>query len=119
MLGINFSTDLNKIAEINFENKPYETRKIINRWMKRIITPLGRLAIIKSLLISKLNYLFLLLPNPPEDFMKELKQILFEFLWSGKPDKINRSVACQSIEEGGLGMIDVFEYINALKLKWI
>ena len=91
----------------------------MNRWMKRIITPLGRLAIIKSLLVSKLNYLFLTLPNPPGKFLKDLNKLLFKFLWSGKPDKLIRTVAYLSVQDGGLGMIDVFEFVNSLKLRWI
>ena len=87
--------------------------------MKRVITPLGRIAIIKSLFISKLNYLFLTLPNPPDVFLKELTHILFTFVWSNKPNRIKRSVACRPVCEGGLGMVDMYAYLKALKLIWI
>ena len=87
--------------------------------MKKILTPLGRIAIIKSLLVSKLNYLFLTLPNPPGNVLKELNKMLFKFLWSGKPDKIKRSIACKSLEDGGLGMVDIYDFIRALKLRWV
>ena len=119
ILGIKFTTNIDEITNINFQNKLFEIKQIINRWMKRIITPLGRIAIIKSLLISKLNYLFLTLPNPPGDFLKELNQILFKFLWNNKPDRIKRTVACRPVSEGGLGMVDIFSYVKALKLIWI
>ena len=49
--------------------------------MKRILTPLGRIALIKALLISKLNYILLTLPNPSEPFLKELNKILFKLVW--------------------------------------
>ena len=65
ILEIKFSTNIKEISEINFEKKLFEIKQVINRWMKRVITPLGRIAIIKSLLISKLNHLFFTLPNPP------------------------------------------------------
>ena len=78
ILGIKFTTNIKEISEINFENKLFEIKKIINRWMKRIITPLDRIAIIKSLHISKLNYLLLTLPNPPGVFLKDLNHILFK-----------------------------------------
>ena len=87
--------------------------------MKRVITPLGRIAIIKSLLISKLNYLFLTLPNPPCVFLKDLNQILFNFVWSNKPDKIKRSIACRPVCEGGLGVVDIYAYVKTFKLMWI
>ena len=50
----------------------FEIKQIINNWMKRISTPLGRIAIIKSLLISKLSYLLLTLPNPSDNVLSEL-----------------------------------------------
>ena len=78
ILGIKFTTNIKEISEINFENKLFEIKQIINRWMKQVITPLGRIAIIKSLVSSKLNYLFLTLPNPPGVSLKELNHILFK-----------------------------------------
>ncbi len=83
--------------------------------MKRTITHLGKIAIINSLLILK----FLTLPNPPGDFLKKLNSILFSFLWDNKSDKIKRTVACKPVAEGGLGMINIFAYVDALKLTWI
>ena len=59
-LGIIFSTDLAEIIKLNYNSKMFEIKQIINIWMKRISTPLGRIAIIKSLLISKLCYLLLI-----------------------------------------------------------
>ena len=114
ILGIKFTTNIKEISEINFKNKLFEIKQIINRWMKRVITPLGRIAIIKSLLISKLNYLFLTLSNPRGVFLKELNHILFQFVWSSKPDRIKRSVVCRPVCEGGLGMVDI--YMHMLKL---
>ena len=62
--------------------------------MKRLLTPLGRIAVIKSLLISlisKLSYLLLMLPNPSVAFQKELHNIFFRFVWNQKPDRIKRT----------------------------
>ena len=37
--------------------------------MKRLITPLGRAAVLKSLVLSKLIHLWILLPNPPDEYI--------------------------------------------------
>ena len=108
IIGIKFTTNSKEISEINFENKLFEIKQIINRWMKRVITPLVRIAVIKSLLVSKLNYLFSTLPNPPGVFLKDLNHILFKFVWSNKPDRIKRSIACRPVCEGGFGMADIY-----------
>ena len=44
---------------------------------------------------------------------------MFRFLWNGKPDKIKRNVIIQDYNKGGLKMIEIDSYINALKTKWI
>ena len=118
ILEIKFSTNIKEISEINFENKLFEIKQVINRWMKRVITPLGRIAIIKSLLISKLNHLFFTLPNLQAFYLKYLNHIIFKFVWSNKPDRIKISIAC-IVCQGGLGMVDIYAYVKALKLMWI
>ena len=65
------------MTHLNFNPKLFEIKQIINIWMKRLLTPLGRIAVIKSLLISKLSYLLLTLPNPSEAFQKELHGNLY------------------------------------------
>ena len=47
------------------------------------------------------------LPDPEENFLKELNGLLYGFLWGGKNDKIKRSGVSQAYEAGGLRMVDV------------
>ena len=51
--------------------------------------------------------------------IKNLEKIFFDFLWEGKPDKIKRAVAFRKIEYGGLNMLDLENFILALKCTWI
>jgi len=39
--------------------------------------------------------------------MKEIKSILYEFLWDSKPEKIARNIIIQDYPNGGLKMIDI------------
>ena len=55
-------------------------------WLKRSLTVLGRITVVKSLLVSKLNYLFLALPNPTDETMKKIDRSFHNFIWEGKPD---------------------------------
>lgn len=88
-------------------------KNTIKYWEKRIITPLGKLKLIKSLLISKLNHLFMSLPTPSSNSLKQLKEILFNFLWNSKVDKIKRKQITQDYEMGRPKMVDI--YIIILK----
>ena len=77
-LGITFDTDnMNRITEIN-------STKI---WTPRLLTPLGKITIIKSLLISKFTHILLSLPSPKSEKMAEIEKTFQNFLWGSKPRK--------------------------------
>ena len=119
ILGIKFSCNIDTIPEINYNEKVKEIRKEIKEWSKRILTPLGRLTIIKTLLIAKLNHLFIALPNPGNETILNLDRMFFQFIWQSPTDRIKREVLCQDYYNGGLKMVQLKNYINALKIAWI
>ena len=55
------------------------------------------------------------LPNPTADINAKL----FKFLWDGKPDTIKRSQTFMNYSEGGFKMINLDNFIKALKITWI
>ena len=65
ILGIWFTQDLKECASINYKFILDEVKKLFKIWSLRTITPLGRVAILKSLILSKLSHLWILLPDPP------------------------------------------------------
>ena len=119
ILGIWFSNDLQNIAEINYSDKLIEVKQLFKSWTRRQITPLGRVAVLKSLILSKLTYLWILLPNPPDIFFQTLQGLCYTFVWNKKPDKISRKVVHNSIENGGLGLPELKTFVTSLKLAWI
>ena len=119
ILGVEFTTSLEDISDRNIEKKLFDMQKEINVWMKRDLTPFGKITVIKTLVISKIVHIFLALPSPSEKIFVKIEKMLFEFLWDGKPDKIKRSFAKNNIEKGGLGMIDIRLFEKSLKLTWI
>ena len=74
---------------------------------------------IKTLALTRLIYLFVNLPDPPDDFLYELNTLLFQFLWDGKQSKIGRKIVCQSHEDGGLGMVAVLTVLSCMKMGWL
>ena len=63
-----------------------------------------------------MTYLFSVLPSPPSEFIKTSEQILFKFIWNGKPDKIKREILYCSKEDGDRKMTNISKFIDALKL---
>ena len=117
MLGLSFSVDLLECTEINFSNQIVEIQKIINNWNKRHLTPIGKITVIKTFILSKLNHLLLSLPNP--NLLSKINSILYSFLWSNKPDKIKRDVVRLPPLAGGLKMIDIDLFMKSMKITWI
>lgn len=119
LLGIQFDVDLANIPKLNYDKKLVKIKEIINQWNKRHTTPIGRITLIKSLIISQMNHLFISLPTPSNKFIKDLNEILFNFLWKSKVDKIKRKQITQEYSDGGLKMIEINNYIQSLKSSWI
>ena len=67
-------------------------------WLKRDLSLIGRNIILKSLAISKLVFLFSVLPNPQDYFFSRLKKIITKFLCYNKPAKIQYSVLVNGVE---------------------
>ena len=119
LLGIDFEVDLTTMGKMNFNKKLSKIRSIITQWNKRDLTPIGRICIIKSLVISQLNHLFISLPNPCENILNELHKIIFNFLWNNGTAKIKKDIITKPYEDGGLDMINLPAYIKALKITWL
>ena len=61
------------MIELNYKEKLSQIGKKLKQWSKQILTPLGRITILKTLIISKLNYLFISLPNPSDEIRNTLQ----------------------------------------------
>ena len=77
ILGIHFCTNLNNMVKINYEQKIEEIKKMLMSWSKRILTPLGKITVIKTLALSKINHLILSIPSPDVRMIDKLQSIFF------------------------------------------
>ena len=116
-LGITYDvTSLNEITELNCKSKFAEVEKILLNWSRRNTTLAGRVLVVKSLALSKLEHFFISLPTPPEIFMREINKKLYSFIWKRKPPKIKKLTLELGIEEGGLKMVNVCRFEQTHKV---
>ena len=118
LLGVTFDVDLNKVIRQNYSDKIGYIKNSIKHWQRRFLTPLGKITVIKSLLLPKITHLLIALPNPDLNILNEINDVLYDFLWNGRA-KIKQSVVIKQYFEGGLKMINIKTYAEALKLTWI
>ena len=118
VLGIDFDNKLENM-HINFEKKIEVIRKVLNCWINRTLTIYGKLTVIKTIALSKLSHLALVLPELDKSKLKLLENTLFKFLWAGKPDKVSRDHVKLPEKAGGLGMVDILQFWSSLKVSWL
>ena len=92
-------------------------KKLTIIWSSRGLPVYGKVAIVKSQLISKLVYTSSLLPTPSY-LIKKVNHIIYNFLWNGK-GKVTRLSTIHNYESGGVKMIDIDSMIKALRLAWL
>ena len=83
-LGVNISIskfDEFSLFEENFANIIHDMQSILNSWSVRSLTLLGKITVLKSLVISKIiNKVSHLPMHLPKVFIKQLDKLMFKFI---------------------------------------
>ena len=118
-MGCGFSTIEGASGQLNVEEKIENLiKKTDDYWRLRLLTLLGKVTVIKSLLASQLVYILTPLPTHRK-LLEEINRILFSFLWDGRGERIKRSEMINDYEKGGLKMLDIKTFNGSLKSIWI
>ena len=117
-LGEWLSTDPELMMKANFNEKLTKLKASLGCWELRRLSLLGKITVLKSLIISQLVYILSPLPTDHE-VVNEVNNLGYNFLWGGKGDKIKRDTMISDYEHGGLKMMDVRLFARALKSTWI
>ena len=92
-LGIEYNTlDIENITELNIHDKLNSMKKLIQLWMGRNIKPIGRIAVFKSLISSKIIHLLQSLPFPSKTLFKHIEKIAYNFIWRNKRHHVNKKI---------------------------
>ena len=124
ILGIYFSntTPANQLKK-NWEDRINEIRRTLQSWAKRDLTIIGKILILKTFALSKLNFI-IGSTGLPQDTLIEINRIFFQFLWKKKMsnrrafEKIKRKVIQADTKDGGLNMFCIIEIQEAAMLQW-
>ena len=80
-LGIYFGHDKEDCEKLNWENKIEKMNNLLLLWTKRNLTILGKIWIIKSLIVSIFTYVASACVVP-EKYRKEIDSKCFKFIWN-------------------------------------
>ena len=80
-LGITYDIlNMHNLTEININGKFAKMMHLIQSWSKRNITPLGRIKVLKGLILSKITHILISLPAPNEDTFKSIEKMCIDFI---------------------------------------
>ena len=116
-LGVFVGHNKELCIEKNWSDKIIKMEKLLQRWQERILTLLGKITIIKSLVLPIISYSATNCETPPW-VIKEVTSLFYKFLWNSS-DKVKRASIIGKINQGGLNMIDIEGYFRALKASWV
>lgn len=119
VLGVLIESTLAKVCDLNYDNVLEKIIKVIQIWENRKMTPLGKITVIKSEIVSQLQYLSAVLPDPSVKYMQTIEGLLYKFIWNNGPDKIKRSIIIAPIDRGGMNMVHLPSKIQTTKISWI
>jgi hypothetical protein len=117
VLGVFVSYDTDVVNE-NFRIKLAKLKTNLNMWKRRKLTIGGKIMVVKTFGISQMLYLSAVLKTP-EWVLKEMENVVYEFLWSGRQHKVKTKMVIQEYKDGGFKMCDFVSMDKIQKLKWI
>lgn len=120
ILGLYFKRNITDEEQyrLNFEPQLKKITQICRTWINRNMSLKGKAILIKSLLVSLLQFPSSATHTPSRVF-SEFKKIMLDFLWSGKRNKIAYALITQKTEDGGLGLPDFESRVSTSLLSWI
>ena len=88
------------MLKANFEDKMEQLKRQLHWWKCRDLSLAGRVLIAKTLGLSKFALVSSMI-HIPEEIITKVNSMIYEFIWKGKADKVNRKLFAQSYEKGG------------------
>ena len=105
ILGILFDYRIPCRTKANFDFIFKSIQEMLNMWKWRGLTLIGKIEIVKYLIIPKFFSKAPLI-SVTDDLVQEINKLIYRFIWMGI-DKIKRCALINDIEDGGLKMLDI------------
>ena len=110
-----------KNLQHNFDIIHDKIKTIIRNWTPYQLSLRGRLTIAKTCLVSQLTYISTVL-SPTEKNLDNIQQNIYNFVQGISIEKknwINTNQMYAPTKQGGLGMVKLEDFTQAIKVSWI
>lgn len=117
-LGIYIGYNTEETNKYNWTNKLEEFQKTLDCWRTRELTLFGKIVIVKTLGLAKINYSATMV-EIPENITNRLEAMVENFIWKGRKRRIKKNILQLPVGEGGISQIDIKSHLEALKASWV
>ena len=118
VLGIYFGLNKNECKKLNLQRQYEKSEKIIKDWNKRNLTMLGKITLVKSLILPNITYVASV-TEIDKEYLAKFKKIIYSFIWNNKSEKVKRDIISKNYHAGGLKMINIDKYLEAINISWV
>ena len=111
--------DNSLVIHENYEKVISKVRQVCKDWYYRTLTLFGKVKIVNTLIASLFVYKMNVMLDLTEKQIVEIEQMIRDFLWAGKKDKIPLRILQLDTTQGGLRLVNLRHRQSAFKIKWI
>ena len=104
---------------VNYERAIESVRQEINSWKYRFLTIYGKVTVIKTMCIPKLNHIAVVVPNPSCTHLRMLECELKQFITRNNPSIVDENTRKMSVKEGGFSVPVVNTFWKAIRMSWL
>ena len=117
-MGIYFDSTLSKM-HVNYEKAIESVRREINSWKFCFLTIFGKVTVIKTMCIPKLNHIAVVVPSPSCTHVRALENELKQFISRNNPSVVDDKTRKMTVKEGGFGVPNVNVFWKAIRMSWL
>ena len=117
-LGIHICRNVMERQQLNFLPKMKKTKTILNLWLQRDLSILGRVLLTKAEGVSRFVYPGLSL-NVHDSTCKNINNMFINFVWKNKHHHLKKSLLSGPKDKGGFDLLDFMDLNYTFKVKWL
>ena len=118
ILRIHYSYNKQLENDENFKKYIEKIENVLKLWRARNLSLDEKIAVFKSLALSKITHLALVKTIPPT-IIDQLNKTQKNLIWNGLSPKIKNSTINNNYENGGLKNVNIAAKISSLQSSWI
>ncbi len=119
LLGIIYTRTTEQMYRLNIDERLTKMKEIIVRWLRIAPTIIGRLQVIKTLLLSQITHIIAIIPLPSTTDRRTINELFLKFLWGGDKHKVATERIVHGYDKGGMKFIEIGAFWKATHLTWL